>query len=156
MLKSGEWNLTVLCETYISLIWLHHFTFYFVSVFFTVIRIKRDRHSRVRSDTKSSSLWYKVLIIQCPSSNSSLVKNKKYKRRDLCSSMDENKIYLRKSATNLTSAMTILGSIIMCFRSLSCSTTGKCSSQKIQGTDGEPSKLVVPPGLSGRESGSRI
>lgn len=70
--------------------------------------------------------------------------------------MDENKIYLRKSATNLTSAMTILCSIIMCFRSLSCSTTGKCSSQKIQGTDGESSKLVVPPGLSGRESGSKI
>lgn len=70
--------------------------------------------------------------------------------------MDKNKIYLWKSATNLTSAMTILCSIIMCFRSLSCSSIGKCSSQKIQGTDGEPSKAVVPPGLSGRESGSRI
>lgn len=44
----------------------------------------------------------------------------------------------------------------MCFRSLSCSATGKCSSQKIQGTDGESTEVVVPPGLSGRESGSRI
>lgn len=70
--------------------------------------------------------------------------------------MDKNKIYLWKSATNLTSAMTVLCSMIMCFRSLSCSSIRKCSSQKIQGTDGEPSKLVVPPGFSGRESGSRI
>jgi hypothetical protein len=68
----------------------------------------------------------------------------------------KTKIYLRKSATSFTSAMTILCSIIMCFKSLSCSAMGKCSSQKIQGTDGDPSKAVVPPGLSGRESGSRI
>lgn len=70
--------------------------------------------------------------------------------------MHPNKSYLWKSATNLTSAMTILCSMIMCLRSLSCSDRGKCSSQKIQGTDGKPFKVVVPPGLSGRESGSRI
>lgn len=44
----------------------------------------------------------------------------------------------------------------MCFRSLSCSPIGKCSSQNIQGTDGETSETVGPRGLSGRESGSRI
>lgn len=70
--------------------------------------------------------------------------------------IDKTKIYLGKSATSFTSAMTILCSIIMCFKSLSCSATGKCSSQKIQGTHGGPSKAVEPPGLSGRESGSRI
>lgn len=57
---------------------------------------------------------------------------------------------------SFTSAMTILCSIIMCFKSLSCSATGKCSSQKTQGTDGGPSKAAGPPGLSGRESGSRM
>lgn len=70
--------------------------------------------------------------------------------------IDKTKIYLWKSATSFTSAMTILCSIIMCFKSLSCSATGKCSSQKIQGTDGGPAKAVEPPGLSGRESGSRM
>lgn len=69
---------------------------------------------------------------------------------------DKTKIYLWKSATSFTSAMTILCSIIMCFKSLSCSATGKCSSQKIQGTDGGPDKAVGPPGLSGRDSGSRM
>lgn len=44
----------------------------------------------------------------------------------------------------------------MCFRSLSCSPIGKCSSQNIQGTDGETSEMLGPRGLSGRESGSRI
>lgn len=68
----------------------------------------------------------------------------------------KNTTYLWKSATNLTSAMTILCSIIMCFRSWSCSATGTCSSQKIHGTREGPSAVVGPPGPPGSDRGSRI
>lgn len=69
---------------------------------------------------------------------------------------NKNKTHFRKSATSLTSAMTILCSIIMCFRSWSCSATGTCSSQKIHGTGEGPSRVAGPPGPPGSDSGSRM
>lgn len=111
------------------------------NIFFTSLR---------RNRKKNLSVHIRIGVILCVS-RASPGRNNTFD-----SFTNRSRIHLGKSATNLTSAMTILCSIIMCFRSLSCSAAGTRSSQKIQGTDGEASEVVVPPGPSGRESGSRM